>query len=165
VGRAVLREHYGSDVEAQAQDEHTGSDQADAVLLVGNRNEPGTSGFTMDLGREWFELANYPMVWGLFATARGSGTSGELRMLRDAVVRLDELRPLRARSVEDDVVRDFLENQVRLRIDDLAIASLTELASYVYYYGAVPEIRSVPFISLEDEDDETEDEGSDDLLP
>ncbi|HEX7071467.1 MAG TPA: MqnA/MqnD/SBP family protein [Rhodothermales bacterium] len=165
VSRAVLREHYGSEVETQTADANISGEHVDASVRVGPHRKPTAGGFAMDLGREWFELANYPMVWGLFATGKGNGTQGTIRMLRDAVIRLDDLRQMRARSVEDDVVRDFLENQVRLRVDDLAVASLTELSSYVYYYGAVPEIRNVPFISIEDEDEDTADDGSDDLLP
>src|SRR5690606_33470111 len=88
--------------------------------------------FVMDLGREWFELANYPMVWGVFAATKGSITNERIIALRDAVSRLDALRESRSRTIEDEFVRDFVENQVRLRLDDLAVASLTELYNYVY---------------------------------
>ena len=75
--------------------------------------------------------------------------------------RLDMLREKRAQSIEDEVSRDFIENHVRLRLDDLAVASLTELYNYVYYYGAVADYCTVPFVSL----DEPNDDDGDDADP
>ncbi len=113
----------------------------------------------LDLGREWFELVNYPMVWGVFVSAKGSVTDDYIRLLRDAIIRVDMLRERRAKSIENDVTRDFMENQVRLRLDELAVASLTELYNYVYYYGAVTDFTTIPFVELK----ETKEDGDEDL--
>lgn len=154
VARVVLREHYGADVQVRSVADAAIDAPDDATLIVGpDAHLISSDRYGMDLGREWFELANYPMVWGVFAAPKGVVTNEAIATLRDAVVRLDTLRGTRARAEEDAVVQDFLENQVRLRLDDLAVASLTELCNYVYYYGAVTDYTTVPFVSL-DEDDE-----------
>lgn len=166
VARVVLREQYGSDVEVHTSTGFGIADvpdaEEDACLIMnpdGRRTE--TDWFDMDLGREWFELVNYPMVWGLFVAPKGHGDNQAITTLRDAVARQDALRVSRAQKIEDATVRDFVENQVRLRLDDLVVASLTELCNYVYYYGAVADYCTVPFVSL----DEPNDDDGDDADP
>lgn len=163
VARVVLREHYGSEVSATGVSLERPADAADvaedACLIVAPDSPHWPSErFDMDLGREWYELANYPMVWGLFVAQKGSATNDRIVALRDAVARLDSLRPGRARNIDDEVVRDFVENQVRFRLDDLVVASLTELYNYVYYYGAVDDYVTVSFVALEDPESDEDDE-------
>lgn len=158
VARVILREHYQSEPRTIARDHRTAvrlaDGEEDAYLVFGPgvpNYKPGLT--TLDLGQEWYELANYPMVWGLFATVRGRGTPALIVALRDAVVGADEARQVYAESARaTETIKNFVEHELRLRLDDLAVASLTELTNYVYYYGITEEAIQIPFVSLPDDD-------------
>ncbi len=165
VARVVLREQYGSEVKsnplpAAAVMESLRAEGGAALLVSGDAYRTESEALGMDLGREWFELVNYPMVWGVFATTKGAVTDESIQSLRDAVARVDLLREKRAEAVDDDVAADFLRDQVRLRLDDLAVASLTELYNYVYYYGAVTDYATVPFVELKESAEEEDSDSS-----
>lgn len=155
VARIVLREHYGTNVEVvQPDDAGAGGVTGDVTLVMTEAIEAGAEdSASLDVGREWFELAAYPMVWGLFVALKGEATPAAIVALRDAV-NAAEARVAGAAESVDAATQDFLENQARLRVDDLAVASLTEFSNYVYFYGALPEYPSVPFVSLPDDDAE-----------
>lgn len=119
----------------------------DASLLVG-RDIPALpeTGVMLDLGREWFELAQYPMVWGLFVTLRESASPAAL----DAVTALAaEAERLAAAWAGADsispILRGFYAQDVRFRLDDLAIAGLTSLREFLYYYKVTDEIADPTF--------------------
>jgi hypothetical protein len=160
VARIVLKEHYGMtatvtppleadewsgpfELQATRMDEATSSARA-AARKGGNRVE-------LDLGQEWYELANYPMVWAAFAMRKGEVEDAHILLVRDALVELDEdrrSRVLAAGGSED--MQQFELNELRLRMDDLAIASLTELGEYMYFHELKDDMEPIAFASLTD---------------
>jgi len=160
VARIVLSEHYGSvpeRIEVGTPTESSLQDQkADAVLIVGN-DVPGTrtDRITMDLGQEWYELANYPMVWGLFAAKKGRATKDMIQVLRDTIRKADEGREawVEAQNLPEEIASFYLQD-VRVRFDDLAVASLTELRQYLFYEDVLDEIPDLPLVAYEDDEDD-----------
>lgn len=157
--RIVLREHYGSEVSFVPYPSPT-IDQLlnareDASLIAGTDSLLArTDKVSLDLGQEWYELSNYPMVWGLFAAQKGSGTPdmvGKLRALAEAA---DEHRSMWVRAQEmPPVLHEFFTDDLRTRLDDLAMASLTELCHQLFYINVIDQVPDLPFITLPDEED------------
>ena len=130
--RVILKEHYGMDVSAVPQG------PADAELLTGTPGdlEPGI----LDLGREWFELSQYPMVWALFTCSPSAATPAMEAGVLAIVRRAEEMV-----WGTDTAGKDAYQDGLRLRLDDLAVAGLTGLREYMYYYGAIEEMAELPF--------------------
>ncbi|GIV61845.1 MAG: chorismate dehydratase [Rhodothermaceae bacterium] len=160
VARVVLHEHYGVDpkiipVETPTPAQLLATD-ADAALVIGT-DVPALQpeGYAMDLGQEWYELVNYPMVWGLFAARKGEVDRHFARTLRDVIAAADEHRDLWLRTQETyPELHDFYLEQVRVRLDDLAIASLTQLREYLFFYGVTDEVPDLPIVQISDDDEE-----------
>jgi len=158
VAGVVLQEHYGTRVISVPV--HESLPAADVNRLeVG---EPGKSFRvnSIDLGREWFELSNYPMVWGLFASRRDNADPAVVRRFVDAAAVAENIRTEMAGGFCEPVA-GFVADDLRFRMDDLATASLTELAEYVFYYAGTDEPPALSFVSVAgasadgSEDDET----------
>lgn len=164
VARVVLHEHYKVDPTfvpyegMRPRDLQQTND--DAALLVGP--EVATlqaEAFSMDLGREWYELANYPMVWGLLATHRGEADDELIERVISAVKAAEQHRDMWIQAQETPAaLNEFYQEDLRVRIDRLGTASLTELRTYMFYYDVMDEIPDVPFADMPDEDDEEEGE-------
>lgn len=161
VARIILSEHYGAEpvlkpFEAPTPKELLAAD-VDAALIIGvDTPALQTSRYAMDLGQEWYELTNYPMVWGLFAVRKGEADERFARTLRDAVAASEEQRDLWVQTQETypELHTFYLEN-LRVRLDDLATASLTKFCDYLYFYGVTEETPMLPLIDIaEDEEDE-----------
>lgn len=158
VAGVVLQEHYATRVIAVPV--HESLQAADINRLeVGEPIEPpGVN--SLDLGREWFELTNYPMVWGLFASRRDSADPAVVRRFVDAAAVAENIRREMAGRFREPVA-GFVADDLRFRTDDLATASLTELAEYVFYYAGTDEPPALGFVSVagassyESDDDET----------
>lgn len=162
VARVILKEHYDQEPELVARAVEPGAmlqAEEDAVLLSGPEvPSMATDDLTLDLGREWYELTNYPMVWGLFATRKDEGTPEMIREMRSIVEAAEEQRNEWIQEQEIPAeLHSFYADALRLRLDRLAIASLTELRHYLFYYDLTDEVSEVPFIYLPD-DEENEDE-------
>ncbi len=161
VAHVVLHEHYQRDPEFVAYDDVTPRELLaageDAALLVGpDVPTLQTEGFSMDLGREWYELANYPMVWGLLVTRRGRADAGVIKPIIENAKAAEAHREVWVQAQETPAaLNTFYREDLRIRIDRLGIASLTELRTYLFYYEEVDEIPDVPFVYL-DEDEEEE---------
>lgn len=159
ITRVVLREHYG--VEASfvpypsPSYEQLLEAQEDASLLVGN-DVPmlRTDKLSLDLGQEWYELSNYPMVWGVFAAQKGAGTPKMVNGLRALAEAADSQRGLWVQAQEmAPVLHEFFSDDLRLRLDDLAMAGLTELCHQLFYINAIDEVPALSFVTLPDEDE------------
>lgn len=165
VARVILHEHYQQDPEFIAYDGTTpptdllNADE-DAALLVGpDVPSMQVAGFTMDLGREWYELTNYPMVWGLFVTRRGEADNELIEAFIDNAKAAEEHRDVWVQAQEPPAALEpFYREDLRIRIDRLGIASLTELRTYLFYYDVMGEIPDVPFASIEEDEEEKESE-------
>lgn len=161
VTEIILREHYRIQPEFVAREfepEELLRPDEDACLLVGP-DVPSMSfdGLVLDVGREWFELSNYPMTWGLFAAQRGTVSSEEIMRVRDAVRASERQRDVWVRAREtSETLHDFYMNDLRFRLDDLSIAGLTEFRQYLFYYDVVDDVREIPFIYLPDDDQDDE---------
>ena len=128
-------------------------DGSTARLLVNTDGGTDTASPTsLDLGQEWFELTHYPMVWGLFAARKGEGVTEQVRWLREVVREAEASRA--------DVAAQFLEHEpffrehLRLRLDDLATASLTALHDFLYYFNIVEELTPLSFVMAGEEADD-----------
>ncbi len=158
LARIILREHYslepafvalaGPRLEAlQARDE-------DAYLVTGPAAATLPSeDHALNLGQEWFELAAYPMVWGVFATRSDEATPAMVEGLLALVKAAEEQRALwvQAQDMPPDLHTFFAED-LRLRLDDLALASLNELRQYLYFYNVTEEIPDLSLFVLPDDD-------------
>ncbi len=159
VARIILKEHYGcapdfAAVEAAAleQGDH------DAFLVSGPQALTlQTEHLALDLGEEWYELVNYPMVWGLFAARRDEATPALLEALLEVTRAAEQQRPVwtQAREMTPEA-HAFFSDDLRLRFDDLATASLTELRQYLYFYHVTEEIPDLPLFLLPDDQDDDE---------
>lgn len=152
----LLSEHYSStpEIVPMTHPRVDALDAYDAVLLTGN-DVPlvSTDHPSLDLGQEWYELVNYPMVWGLFVTRRGEAQPSWRRTLLDAVQTWEEQQALWLRAREmPEVLYDFFAEHVRFRFDDLAVASLTELRDYMFERRALDEVADLPIADLPDEE-------------
>lgn len=158
LARLVLREHYGfaPTFAPEPAPSLASLGRSDAVLLVG-RDVPllDGPGLTLDLGQEFYELASYPMVWGLFVTRKESATKDHGRALRRVARDLDGRLPLwvQARDMPE-TLHHFFAEALRFRFDDLAIASLTELRELFFELGVLDEVPDVPVVEFDDEEDE-----------
>lgn len=158
VAGLVLKEHYRmmpAVVDA--------STEAPARLILGSLDEI-EAGSVLDLGREWYELAGYPMLWGVFAMRKGEITPEVIENLGLLVRTSDAQREVWLQANESSpAVHEFFRDSLRAGFDDLAIASLTELRQYLYYHDLLDDMTELPvvFIESDEEDDEDEDTGAD----
>jgi predicted solute-binding protein len=149
MARIVLREHYGMQptvVEAAVGDEPdaaTGGVLRVGALLVGrDASAPDGPGVTLDLGQEWFELTAYPMVWALIASRIGESDARVFLALKEAVGPSGD-----ESEVEESITELVSDTTLRFRMDDVATASLTELAELLFFYKVtedVPDLRFAP---------------------
>ena len=164
VTRIVLREHYGADPEMRPHPEPTSeallAAEADAALLTGHSAPVlHPEGLALDLGQEWFEMANYPMVWGLFATRRGTAGPALVQAMLDNVEAAEAHRPTWIQAQEPPpALHEFYREDLRLRYDDLVTASLTEFRRYLFYYDILDEVPNLHFVEAPEEEDEEEGE-------
>ena len=169
VTRLVLREHYGADPEMRPQPEEPTTEallaaEADAALLTGPSvpmlpaERLPSNGLALDLGQEWFEMANYPMAWGLFATRRGTAGPALVQALLDNVEAAEAHRATWIQAQEPPpALHAFYRKDLRLRYDDLVTASLTEFRRYLFYYDILDEVPNLHFVEApEEEEDEEE---------
>jgi len=93
-------------------------------------------------------------VWGLFATRRDEATPRAVHMLRALIEAAEMHRPiwLQAHDMSPDVHAYFADD-LRLRLDDLATASLTEFRQFLLYYGVTEDVPELPLYVLPEDDD------------
>jgi len=167
VARIVLQEHYGVDPRFVPYDDLTPSElletEEEAALMVGP-NVPSLQlePFTIDIGQEWYELVNYPMVWGLFVTKRGRATEEIIEPLIDSAKAAEENRDVWVQAQETSaVLNTFYREDLRTGLDKLAIASLTEFRKYLFYYDVTEDVPDLPFVFLDEEEEEESEEEDD----
>jgi chorismate dehydratase len=152
----ILREHYNFRLRkdlrdpASKEEDKTVQDAWLVRLDESNQSVPveeyefshdrdTPSSLTLDLGSEWYELVNYPMVWALFVMKKGTASEEAVKNLISIVTSLDQDQFQAERSVSSVVERgDFSE--IKYRFDESCLASLTEMEEYLYYYGIVSDI-------------------------
>ena len=165
LARIFLKEHYDLTLDFVS---HEGSLRErldageDAALLVG-KDVPTLQiekGLALDVGQEWYEMAQYPMVWGLFATRKDEADPDMIRTLRGVAEAAEEHRGMWLQSREmPEPLHNFYAESMRLRLGRLATASLTELREHFFYYEVTDEVPDVPFIYLPDDEQDSEDGG------
>ena len=164
LARIVLKEHYGLDPAFAPHDGATPdallAGGHDAALVTGPAVPTLTTPHaTLDLGQEWFELVNYPMVWGLFCARRDEAQPPMVDGLREAVKAIEARRDVFMQAREmPPALHAFFADDLRVRFDDLATASLTEFRQFLYYYHVTDEIPELPlFAEPEDFSDDDDD--------
>jgi chorismate dehydratase len=167
LARILLKEHYAHEPVFRPTDtmdvEQLLATGADAALSVGTAEAIGARELiTMDLGQEWYELSNYPMVWGLFATRAGESSPELIETLRSLGEAADAHRALWASRETTPELHEFFREDLRVRLDDLAVASLTELRQYLFYYHLTEEVVEIPFVVIETDDEEKDDDDAGD---
>ena len=162
VARIILREHYNKNPAFVSLDGATPEvllhAEQDASLVVGPHAPMlQTEHVALNLGQEWFELVNYPMVWGLFATLKDTAAPVMVEVLMHAIRGAEQQRSVWVQAREmPPALHTFYREDLRLRLDDLAMAGLTEFRDYLYYYNITEEIPELPLYELPEdwEDDE-----------
>jgi len=164
VARIVLREHYGKDpaflpLDAPTTEALLGTGPGASLLAGPDAPLVETEHLVLDVGQEWFELVNYPMVWGLFATLKDSATPRMVDLLLQAVRAAEKKRIpwVKTRRMPPGL-RRFYRDDLRLRFDDLVTASLTELRQYLYFYHVTEDIPGLPLFERPDYWDDEEGE-------
>ncbi|MFT4606259.1 MAG: chorismate dehydratase [Rhodothermales bacterium] len=137
VGRIILQEHYSIAVKLGPLSGPAAASDADAVLAF-DEPAPNDGSLTLDLGQEWYELTNYPMVWGLFVMRQGELDADVVRILREAAAAVES-----ADDLDGTVPGEDGMGLPRFRFDDIVTASLTELCRHLYFYGVTEELREI----------------------
>jgi predicted solute-binding protein len=141
MARIVLREHYAMEP-AFAPD---GAPEVQRSSVIVGSDVPPASETVLDLGQEWSELTNYPMVWGVFSVRPGEAKRSMVDLLLDAVEVWERSRE------ETSEIEQMLSAEPRFRLDDIATASLTEFCDLLYFYKVASEIPAVAFAGIEEE--------------
>ena len=142
--RVILKEHYGQKIRVVSDQDadielHSGTD------VPNHADDPGI----LDLGQEWYELAQYPMVWGVYCCLR-ERVNDEMTQL---LIKLTEEAELVAQSwgARSSSAKDqFFGQSLRFRLDDVAIAGLTAIRDYMYYYGLTKDPAPLSISNIED---------------
>jgi predicted solute-binding protein len=156
VARILLQEHYGARPAfvpvREASVRRLLAAVEDGRLLVGTEAAAvQVDELVLDVGQEWYELSNYPMVWGLFAVRKGEAEPSMVPALTEAVKAAEDQRRLWVRAQETSpALHAFFTDNLRLRLDDLAVASLTEFRQYLYYYQVTEDVPDLPLYVLPD---------------
>ena len=148
MAKAVLREHYGATPAfvPVANGEDVLQADTDASLVVG-REMDGGPGQVLDLGQEWFELVQYPMVWAVFATLRGVATPSMASRIAALAQDAEGIALSLARGSGNECERRFYTESLRLQMDDIAVAGLTELTDQLYFAGMIQDLAPLPLYS------------------
>jgi len=162
--RGLSNEHYGVDPTFVPYDGREPKElldtEEDAALLVGP-NVPSlqTEPFTIDIGQEWYELSNYPMVWGMYVTKRDRADEAIIEPLIASARAAEENRDVWVQAQETtEALNAFYREDLRTGLDKLAIASLTEFRKYLFYYDVTEDVPDLPFVFLDDDEEEEQEE-------
>lgn len=143
MARVILKEHYGQDVQVVSHE------NADVELLSECASlERSADPRTLDIGQEWYELAQYPMVWGVYCCLKGTATDAmtqQLIELTKEAEKISQNHELHSSSPKDE----FFRNSLRLRLDDVAIAGLTAIRDYMFFYGVTQELLPISILKPE----------------
>ena len=138
MARIILKEHYGRDVTISPEG------PADAQLLTGEASLAlAENTNVLDLGQEWYELAQYPMVWAVYACARDTATPALVQAIISLTKEAEEIAYEWGGRSDSETDR-FWASSVRLRLDDVTLAGLTSIRDYLYYFGVTPELTPIP---------------------
>ncbi len=154
ITKIILKEHYELTPEFKPYDgnlaEIAKDGHLDGTLVQMRTIEPALEeGISIDLGRDWFELTHYPMVWGLFVMKHGEGGARAVNILRDIASYTEIHREQWSDELEaSEQVRTFYKEGIRYRLDDLATASLTTFQDYLYFNNAVDEMSPLSFYEV-----------------
>ena len=163
LAKVILKEHYNSEPvfqpAMQLSSKSVAERQEDAVLLIQNTTElKNHPGMQLDLGRDWFELTHYPMVWGVFVMGKGQANDEAVKTLR-TLAQYTELYSgdWVAENTISEPLKSFYTEGLRYRLDDLAVAGITALQDYLYYNEALEDMSPLPMYELvQDQDDDEE---------
>ena len=152
----ILKEHYGYSIDREsdpsravsavpaAASERTATSAATLSVLSPNTEYDLVQ--HLDISQEWYELVNYPMVWGLFVTAKNNATDELIKGIREWMT------VVYAEAVDEFLTEEGdMSDRVRPRLDDLAIASLTELCDYMFFYGATSAVPVFSPVEIQEE--------------
>jgi len=140
----IMKEHYGQQLEVV-------KDQSSDVALI-HRERPSEQEVgldRLDLGQEWYEMAQYPMVWGVYCCLKGSPidalTQIVLQLTREAEATAHQFTCKSSLPAET-----FFREHLRLRMDQISIASMTAIRDYMYYHGIMEDLSPLPLSVLGD---------------
>jgi len=123
--------------------------RADVELHSGTAPQShGNDPAVLDLGREWYELAQYPMVWAVYCCLKGKGND-EMTKLLIKITKEAEIIAQNWGARSSSVKDRFFGEHLRLRLDDVAIAGLTTIREYMYYYGLTKELLPLSIFESE----------------
>ena len=152
ISKIVLKEHYDIEPSFRPIDAARGTPESetDGTLFLGTGTD-ALQGQAFDLGRDWFELTHYPMVWGVFVARKGEASVAMVEALREIAGFTEVRTPQWLEESElPDTLQTFYKEGIRYRLDDLATAGLTTLQDYLYYNKAVEEMPPLPFYKVPD---------------
>lgn len=157
----VLQEHYGTVPEFVPYQKKTAEQvlREEGGVLV---TDPDTlqdpdEGVVLDIGQEWFELATYPMTWGVFASKADHLSLEQADMLRKFIAGADQIRSQWIGKHQlSEPVKKFMQSDLILRIAGAVDTGLEELAQYLFFHGILEEIPDLPFLIFPEDEEEEE---------
>ncbi len=141
--RVILKEHYGQKIQVTF-DGHSDIDLVSGSIPLSHTDDPNI----LDLGQEWYELAQYPMVWGVYACLKEIGTDLMIQWLMELTKKAEIVTQEWGTQSELPESKFFSES-LRLRMDDVTIAGLTSIRDYMYYYGMTEDLLPLPIFASE----------------
>ena len=152
MAHVLIKEHYG--FVAELVEVNAALEREETTVVIHTHTIPQEDAPVLDLGQEWYELAQYPMVWGLFASLKGQATEERLHQLIEVVEAAAHHKPSWLTTLELNAAAfSFYSDHERLRLDDLATASLTSFQDFLFFYNRIPDMNPFPFVTFDTDTD------------
>lgn len=153
VAEIVLREQYGLERGVTYQETiGTNGSTPDVVAAVRNPSVQTEPGIVLDMGLEWLGLTEQPMAWGLLALPPAStdfaAASQLVSLVREGVTSERTASWLVEHPDTSDQETAFLNNDLRVTLDDDVAAGLDHLAHHMFYFGIVDDIPSLQYAGV-----------------
>jgi len=142
--RVIMKEHYGQQVQIVTE-------QSSDVELINLQNSTKEMAHLnqLDLGQEWYEMAQYPMVWGIYCCLKDRPLDAMAQMVME-LTRQGETTAHQFAARSSSPTDIFFKEHLRLRMDHVSIASLTAIRDYMYYYGVIEDMSPLALSVLGD---------------
>ena len=139
--RTILREHY--DIHPKFVPIKPDMKAVEGILFLQHEQVEGD--WVMDIGQEWYEYANYPLPYAVFAMRRN-------HLSKQAIENL--ILPLESQARFEDWNETRGYAHFVPFLNDAALVGMDIFAEQMFYDGVLDEIPKLPLIELDKEDDD-----------
>jgi predicted solute-binding protein len=158
ITQIVLKEHYDAAPEFVPYERGSTRQilaKEGGVLVTDPLEDPSTDGVVLDIGREWFELSTYPMVWGVFAALQDKLPIDRAERTQQAIagVEADREEWISRRDLSEEVA-DFMREDLFIHLKGHLHGGFEELAQYLFFHGIIEDVPQLPFLIFSDAEEE-----------